>query len=706
MCLVGYQLITCCAVPFDQVMQYSPRLDDLKVLECFLKDQLHAHMGRIVPLTVQCIYKEHVLWVLCQHPPETVIDTQETFRVLEKILQAEEPVVQLPVRVYLRIAGQQQPYGVENFNIYPVVKSLQNEPDSVTPPTKVPSAKTSQTETSQTESFPTNQSNLTPPMPPPPPTGLPNVPVRSSAIPSIQPVDPIIDPLTVPATAHPTVDSVKDTLVNDTTFEQMSVVNNNSDSGSPTSPVAEPLANPVQLPPVAAADFMDNSQTAQQVDRGQYDNGTDDSIVSPKSSKTGLLIGGGLGLLALGLGLFGITRPCSIGTCPQIQQSQTAFEKSVATINGAATVPELQTAQSKMQQSVTSLKAVPFWSSSYGQAQANLKNYERHSAMLDFAVSGINKAEQASQASKKQPVTPTAWQESQRLWTGAIADLEKVSTDSEVYPLAQQKLTEYQQQLATTNKSISTEATATKNLNSAKTLSLATSQKQPQAKSLVQWQALQKDWKEVGGLLAGIPAGSTAYPEAQTLKKLYEPQILVVNTKMQQEKVAGDLSQKAETAAQVAQKFQKEQKLDESLSQWNNAIAFLQKIPNDSTYQATAQQRILTYNAALKKVVTTKSQAQASKDLQQTCAGSPQVCSYQVTAQAIKVKLLPDYVQKVRKVAADANTQGDNNAKMGLISHLQSLGNTLEMVSNNNRMPIQLYLENGQLLQSYTPIKS
>jgi hypothetical protein len=253
---------------------------------------------------------------------------------------------------------------------------------------------------------------------------------------------------------------------------------------------------------------------------------------------------------------------------------------------------------------------------------------------------------------------------------------------------------------------ITSEVNASKSLDSAKVLSLATSQKQPQAQSLEQWQALQKDWKTMIGLINDIPAGSSAYPEAQTLKKLYEPQILIVNAKLEKEKVAGDFSQKSETAAQVANKFQKDQKLDESLSQWNNAIALLQKIPNDSIYQATAQKRIPEYNAAMQKVINTKNQAQADKDLKQTCEGKPQVCSYQVADKAITVKLLPEYTQTVRKTALEANTQGDNNAKIGLIKHLQSLGTALEAVSDNSRIPIQLYLENGKLMQSYTPRKS
>jgi hypothetical protein len=637
-------------------MQYSPRLDDLKVLNCFLKDQLHAHMGRIVPFSVQCVFKDDVLWVLSEHPPEIVIDTAETFRVLEKVLQAEEPAVQLPVRLYLRTVGQKQPYSTENFAIYPVVSDRQPE---------------------QVESIDKIEAQI------------PAQNSTASILNRFQP-PPILDKFAGSTSAKSPANLTEDTLNDEVTIEQMSLANtntnsdknSNSDPGASNADEAEELAHNVQ------SAFSPANSTP------------------PKTKKTGLLIGSGLGLAAVGLGIFAVTRPCVLGACPQLQQSHQLAEKSLATLNPVATGQELQAAQSNLRQSITNLKTVPFWSGSYAQAQTDLKNYERHSTMLDLAVAGISKAERAAEPTQKQPVTQAAWQESQKLWEGAISDLEKVSTDSQIYPLAQQKQGEYQQKLDSVKQNITSEVNASKSLDSAKVLSLATSQKQPQAQSLEQWQALQKDWEKTSNLINSIPAGSSTYNEAQTLKKLYEPQISIVNAKLEKEKVAGDFSQKSETAAQVAKKFQKDQKLDESLSQWNNAIALLQKIPNDSIYQANAQKRIPEYNAAMQKVINTKYQAQADKDLKQTCEGKPQVCSYQVSDKAITVKLLPEYTQTVRKTALAANTQGDNNAKIGLIKHLQSLGTALEAVSDNSRIPIQLYFENGKLMQSYTPRKS
>ncbi len=663
-------------------MQYSPRLDDLKVLDCFLQDQLHAHMGRVVPFQVQCVFKDGVLWLLCQHPQEIVIDTQETFRVLEKILQAEQPTSQLPVKLYLRTVGTKQPYSTESFTIYPSVRDqLMGEAAPAIDETEL--------------HMPDKKIN---PLVANPPAVTTSAELQPSTA-AVSRAQRILDRLAIsgdvaaaPAAVarHSATHIGDDTLSDDGTVEQRPLVSNSLDSSSELlkskSDEVEAFANDVQSafsPP---------------------------SLAKPKFNAMGLLLGGGMGLAAVGLGIFGATRPCVLGACPQLQQSHNLVEKSLATITRPATGREILDAQTDLRQSVAGLKTIPFWSSAYPQAQTDLKNYEKHAASLDVAVEGMNKAYRASEPIKKQPITQADWQERQKLWEGAIADLEKVSTDSEVYPLAKQKIVEYQNKLDAVKQNVTSESNAHQNLESAKLLSLATSQKQPQAQSLEQWQALQKEWKNLSGLIGSIPVGSSAYEEAQAIQKLYQPQIGVVDAKIEKEKSFGDSYQKAEAAAEAARKFQKGQKLDDSLAQWNNAITQLQKIPTDSTYQVNAQNRLKEYTTAMQSVeanlVAAKKQAQAIEGLKKTCAGSIQVCSYQVADAAITVKLLPAYAKTIRQTAVAATSQGNENAKLELIKHLRSVGNALEAISDNSHIPIQLYFDDGKLLQSYSPRKS
>ena len=103
-------------------MHSATRLDDLKILECFLQNSLHAHLGQIIPFRVQCLYKDDTLWVLAQHPADVVIDIPDIFTVLERALQAEEPKTPLAVKLYLRSEGNQRPYSQQSFTVYPLVK--------------------------------------------------------------------------------------------------------------------------------------------------------------------------------------------------------------------------------------------------------------------------------------------------------------------------------------------------------------------------------------------------------------------------------------------------------------------------------------------------------------------------------------------------------------------------------------------------------
>jgi hypothetical protein len=104
-------------------------------------------------------------------------------------------------------------------------------------------------------------------------------------------------------------------------------------------------------------------------------------------------------------------------------------------------------------------------------------------------------------------------------------------------------------------------------------------------------------------------------------------------------------------------------------------------------------------------VVNDQKKTQADASLKKICEGKPQVCSYKIDGSTITVKLLPDYAKTVRQTATDATKQDDNNAKVGLIRHVSSLGDALESVSNNSGLALQLYADDNKLLQKYSPRK-
>jgi hypothetical protein len=129
----------------------------------------------------------------------------------------------------------------------------------------------------------------------------------------------------------------------------------------------------------------------------------------------------------------------------------------------------------------------------------------------------------------------------------------------------------------------------------------------------------------------------------------------------------------------------------------NTVIATLQNIPTDSTYYTKA------INRTEIKVIARKQSSQTSKDLKKICGGKPKICRYKITDNKIIVTLLSNYVKIVRKTDQQANEAADQNAQTGLIRHIDSLEDALKTVSNNANLQLQIYFDNGVLIQTYTP---
>jgi hypothetical protein len=703
-------------------------LDDLQVLECSLRDQLHAHMGRVLPFQVQCIFKDGVLWVLAQHAQEVVIDTQETFRVLEKTLQAEQPDRQLPVKLYLRKAGDKKPYSTENFTIYPSIRdalpgeaapsiditelhdnaetpeetptvvnndglateindpaeSLMIDPDSsihtdfITPPT----ASSATTTSGFNAEIQTDLKDA----------AKEAVSAEEFVDPEVNRAKEILDRLalgTVPtATADPNYFAESDA---ESSFLQQHKAETNLDPSNNGAP--SDSFNDV----AAFASDIENSFAYSRVE-------------PPKSRLKNLLIASGIGVGLLGAGGYGLSRPCVMGACPQLQQSQVLAEKSLNVLNGEATGKQILDAQDGLRQSLNQFKSVPFWSTSHGKAQADLKQYEQQAVMLDITVDGMKKADRASRKTFKQPVSQEAWKESKKLWEGAISDLTKVTPGSRAYPLAQQKLVEYQKKLEKINQNITSEVSSDKILANVKSLGTTLTAKQAENKTLEDWQASQKSWAVFNEQIAEIPPDVTAYAEAQKLLKDYQPQMAGVREKLTKEKKNTEIYEKAQADAVTAKKAAEAKKPEESLASWNRAIATLQNIPRDSIYLPKAEVLTAEYTKAMKQtevtVVGEKKALQAAEAMKKVCEGQLKVCSYKVTNDKILVTLLPDYAKTVRQRASDANKEADRNAQVGLRKHVDSLGDALETVSNTSEIPLHLLSDSGKLLQIYSPPKS
>jgi hypothetical protein len=634
-------------------MHSATRLDDLKILECFLQNSLHAHLGRIIPFRVQCLYKDETLWVLAQHPADVVLDIPDTFRVLERALQAEEPKTPLAVKLYLRAEGNQRPYSQQSFTVYPLVQKI--VPGEAAPEM-----------TGMSEDQIALESDL---------SGIkPGKPQRIE-----------VERDRLPHTPAVTTQGVVSLDDEHERFE-------------------EPEDRIVKIDADAFVSDIENS-FGTNFDR--------DSTIYPRAAKSRnklIPILGGLGALAIGSGAAYMgTRPCVFqSVCTELNTATQLAQTSFATVNNpAATGKEILTAQQQLHQSVDNLNSIPAWSGSHSAAQQSLQATTPQVEQLDTTVAAMNKAYRAASIVKNPPIPLAKWEESRQMWTESIAALSKIPSNSKVYPLAQQKLTDYQGKLSDIQRRIGIETNSEEKLKSAAEGIKSATQSQAAAKSLMEWRGVKTQWDKVSDALGSIPSTTTVYAQAQTLLKSAQPQIAIATEKVQEEDKATQNYNNAVKLAQSAKLAQKNNQFTEAVAQWNQSVVAIQSIPQTSAVYSQAKPLVFEYTKSFQQaeeqLKTSQKVALATKDLQQTCAGTPQICSYTVTAKGITVRLMPLYTQTVMQTAQAASLQGDSNAKMGIVNHVSTLGNALQTISDNVKLPLEVYGADGKQIQSYRP---
>jgi hypothetical protein len=659
-------------------MHSATRLDDLKILECFLQNSLHAHLGRIIPFRVQCLYKDDTLWVLAQHPADVAIDIPDIFKVLERALQAEEPKIPLTVKLYLRAEGNQRPYSHQSFAVYPLVKKT--VPGEAAPEmTGISEDRIAlerdayvarEASTRQGHPNPGEQERSRPV------NNLDQEPPRHLAD------NNATTPNGIPSTIPEIMSSFND-------FPQ-------------SHPSEDRL---VKIDADVFAADIENSFGATRDDDSAYS--------SAKSTKTKpklmLPILSGLGLLAIGSGAgYMGTRPCVFSTCTELSTATQLTQSSLTVVNTpGVTGQEVLTAQKQLHKSVDNLKSIPVWSGSYGNAQKTLQSTTAHAADLDTAVIAMNKAYRAAVLVKTPPIPLLKWQESKQMWTDSISNLGKIPTSSQIYPLARQKLADYQGRLGDINRRIETETTADQKLKSAvEGINIAT-QSQLTAANLVQLRTVKTQWTQVNDKLTSIPANTNAYGQAQELLKSYQAKIANAQDKVLEEDRAAQNYQTAIKLAEAAKLSQKNNQLDRAVAEWNQSVVAIQSVPQTSVVYNQAKPLVLEYSKNFQqadaKLKNTQKISLATKDLQRTCAGNPQICTYTISNKAIIVRLMSLYTQTLTQTAQSASQQGDVSAKSGIINHVKTLGNALQTISENAKLPLEIYGADGKQIQNYRP---
>ncbi|MBE9128835.1 MULTISPECIES: hypothetical protein [unclassified Coleofasciculus] len=436
---------------------------------------------------------------------------------------------------------------------------------------------------------------------------------------------------------------------------------------------------------------------------------------TPPSVKTRLkaswlpLIAAGTGLsLVVFLGtLYLLTRPCVIGECRAIPEAEQLSQKSAKTLQNPESGKAVLEAQAQLQEAIELVEAIPPWSSHHNQARELSEAYQGQAETVADMVEALKTAARAGYQSQNPPHAESKWIEIQNLWREAIAKLEQLPTDSNLQPLAKQKIKAYKTNLEEINQRLLKERQAQGHLQAAKEAARMAQARQGVAQTLADWQLVYATWQTIMKRLKQIPQGTTAYKEAQELSALYLPDMTSARDRKTQEQIAANAYNQGVRLAQLATDSQNDSQWSVALIHWRNALTYVNQVPRDTYYYGKARILVEPYKGALKQAqgqlqLAVKLQ-QARSDLNQTCSGSPQVCSYTLDKKAIKVRLTPAYVEMVRQRELSARAKGDSNSHSSIVNHILTLGEALEAISDNAEIPLEVYSPDGTLIESHNP---
>jgi hypothetical protein len=645
-----------------------PVQQNLETLERLLQHTLQMDLLYVVPLQVECRNWQDILVVVVQHVLQITPNGYQVFHLLEQTIKGAGWSVNQQVQIYLRIDGEKEPYADYTFLLPRPVNLMEL---GLSSSVQAGNAKDiadnfENNDLDQSANLDGELDEL---------NDLDNLGNLEHELDNAD-TSGYVDPHAVPTARPLDLDALM--------------------RGEPQPKPREQVKVEVHVPPPANAEALAQERLKR--------------LKKRQRAKQMPLILTGLAGVILGAGMIGFVvlgRPCVLGKCEAIARAKQLSEKSQLALNPLSSGKEVLLAQKELEMAIATLQGIPFWSSYYKPAQADLKTYVAKAQTLEQIIIALKQAAKASDMAQKLPIPEPQWQEIQQIWRESIAQLESIPKDAPTFPLAQKKLTQYKENLRAVNLRLAEEQQAVKALRSAKETADIAQTRQGVAQFLSDWQEVTNNWRNGLARLEEIPATTTTYTTAQELKQSYTAKWQFASDRTQQEQTAQKFFDQANKSANAAQKFGSENQWTLAMSSWQNALDYIQQVQPNTSAAARTPALIQSYNNSLKQAQANLNLAtirqKAKIDLDRTCNGNPPICSYEVVDNLIRVRLAASYTEQLRQTAIVATVRGDSKTHAGVIQHVNTLQKALQAISQNNRLGLEIYDANGYLISAYTP---
>ena len=420
-----------------------------------------------------------------------------------------------------------------------------------------------------------------------------------------------------------------------------------------------------------------------------------------------MLLGAALvGIVVLVSGAYLLTRPCVMFECKEIQAAEKLKTESRQKMSRARSENELVAIQQQLETTSADLTIIPGWSPHSQQAQELKASLSSLAQKINQVVKALQTAAQAARTTETPAQSLEELQARQHLWRQAIAPLEAINPNSELYKLVQPKLMRYRVSLQMINQQLLAQERWLKKLTAAKAVASVAAKREANAKSLNDWQKVQSSWQIVVNALMIIPQASPASPEAQKLLIEYKPKLAAARDRVTKEQLAVKSYQQALTIAKQAKAYEQQNQWQAAAVYWGQALQTAKQISQDSTYYNQAQSLTEPYSVALKqaqeKLQIVGNQQQTRADLTKTCSGEIRVCTYTINDKGIIVWLTPEYEQVLQSSMSNATPQNPSPVA-DAANHWQTLQEALAVISDNANLPLFVYDTQGQGMYTKVP---
>ncbi len=736
--------------------------EELQTLGRLLQEQWQSPPRS--PLKIQSTVHRAELLILAEHKRHDTPDPRQVFEFLESTLRSLLPVhltsigqeiaatgtTDLGVKLYLRLLSQRQPYAVHTFTVplpsplpSPAPTPRTRPPIPPPPPPPAAAATTplsvdssadglmagmeaapSATEFTDAGSVITG-SVITGSVTTPESTSevaAVNAASQSTAdsmVDPVDPVDPVVEPLVDPVPDAAAADwgelgnltevfAELDLSPLDLAGDADAVTASESDGRSPQPDRTADGSSDDRFPELAAPEFTTDDPLSEPPIAAEPSEADQPSEVehSPDAAPFPLpmlAVGAGVAIASFVGAVYFFSRPCGFGACPAVPAAQQIQQQVTQNLQSAQSQRDVMEAKADLERAIAQLQAIPFWATAHRPASQLIQTYRQQITELDQVLQAFKQAMDAANKSQNPPHSADHWRTVSQSWDGAIAKLQAIPADSPAYPLAQAKLRDYQRNLTIIDQRVLLEVRSQQLLDQARTAAKQADTQSGTSQSLDSWRLAQANWQTAVEALSQIPAGTSAFAEAQQLLAAYNQKLTVARNTTGQEQNAIKAYNQALNFAQQAQIAEQKTQWLQAMNQWRQALLYARQIPAGSTYYQKIQPMITTYAEALARAEANVGLAdavrQAQTDLRKTCAGNPQICTFTITSEQITVRLTPEYK---RSLVATAYL-GDPNAQVGVQEHLRTLQTALETISDNANIPISVYDADNSLIGTHKP---